>query len=186
MRKRARANPGRKHQTFDAIVQTYERAPLEFLKQILPERFLVFPSKSRSVHFAPGTWAKRNTPVLQIVLSCSNGTARHTDSFPSRNIDESTTSPKTSCAPLWLGSGKHTKRTTLTGSLPPREVCHSKVITQHFTRCECVLALPPFADKGFTPAPPPVRSSEVLRFVGGKGRRTQIGVALSRDGKECI
>jgi hypothetical protein len=50
MRKRAPANPGRKHQTFDAIVQIYERAPLEFLKQVLPERSLVFPSKSRSVH----------------------------------------------------------------------------------------------------------------------------------------
>jgi hypothetical protein len=45
MRKRARANPGRKHETFDAIVQIYERAPLEFLKQVLPERYLVFPPR---------------------------------------------------------------------------------------------------------------------------------------------
>jgi hypothetical protein len=45
MRKRARANSGRKHETFDAIVQIYERAPLEFLKQVLPERYLVFPQR---------------------------------------------------------------------------------------------------------------------------------------------
>jgi hypothetical protein len=44
---------------------------------------------------------------------------------------------------------------------------------------------PLFADKCLTPAPPPVRSSAVLRFVGGKARRTQIGVALFRDGRSA-
>ena len=65
------------------------------------------------------------------------------------------------------------------------EVCYSKVIIQHFTHCDALLALPLFADNGFTPAPPPVSSSVALRFVGGKARRTQIGVALFRDGRSA-
>ena len=37
---------------------------------------------------------------------------------------------------------------------------------------------------GFMSGAPGLRV--VLRFVGGKARRTQIGVALFRDAKECI
>jgi hypothetical protein len=57
-----------------------------------------------------------------------------------------------------------------------------EAMMQHFTRCD---AFSPFADKGFTPAPPPVSSSVELRFAGGKARRTQIGVALFTDGRSA-
>jgi len=45
MRKRARADPSGRHQTFDAVVEMYERAPLAFLKQVLPDRYLVLPRR---------------------------------------------------------------------------------------------------------------------------------------------
>jgi hypothetical protein len=56
-----------------------------------------------------------------------------------------------------------------------RPRCESLSETPHFTRTVA-----------FSPSPRLAGLSVVSRFVGGKARRTQIGVALFRDGKECI
>src|ERR1700732_3177821 len=118
MRKRARANPGRKHQTFDAIVEIYERVRLEFLKQVLPERYLVFPPRLDRCTLCLWDVGKNENAIRPNVLSCSNGTAE----TPIRSLRGiSTTSPKTGCAPLWLGSGKRTERTTLTSWISSAE-----------------------------------------------------------------
>jgi len=68
MRKRARANPGRKHETFDAIVQIYGRAPLEFLKQVLPERYLVFPRRVDRFTLCAWDVGKHTSPANRALM----------------------------------------------------------------------------------------------------------------------